>query len=65
LAKVAGNATPYGIQHLLGRANWDADEVRDDLRKYVVERLGDDGAVLIVDETGFIKKGTNSVGVKR
>jgi SRSO17 transposase len=65
LAEVAGNATPYGIQHLLGRANWDADELRDDLRKYVLERLGNDEAVLIVDETGFLKKGTNSVGVKR
>ena len=65
LAEVAGNATPYGIQHLLGGANWDADEVRDDLREYVIEHLGDDGAVLIVDETGFIKKGKGSVGVKR
>jgi SRSO17 transposase len=66
LAEVAGNATPYGIQHLLGRANWDADEVRDDLRGYVLEHLGDDGeGVLVVDETGFIKKGTKSVGVKR
>jgi SRSO17 transposase len=65
LAEVAGNATPYGIQHLLGRANWDAGEVRDDLREYVVERLADEEGVLIVDETGFIKKGTMSVGVKR
>jgi SRSO17 transposase len=65
LAEVAGNATPYGIQHLLGRANWDADAVRDELRSYVVERLADDESVLIVDETGFIKKGDKSVGVKR
>jgi SRSO17 transposase len=66
LAEVAGNATPYALQHLLGRANWDADEVRDDLREYVVEHLGDDGSVvLVVDETGFIKKGDKSVGVKR
>jgi SRSO17 transposase len=65
LAEVAGNATPYGIQHLLGRANWDADEVRDDLRAYVLEHLGDDESVLLVDETGFIKKGQKSVGVKR
>jgi len=65
LAEVAGDATPYGLQHLLGRANWDADEVRDDLREYVVEHLGDEEAVLVVDETGFLKKGTNSVGVKR
>ncbi len=65
LAEVAGNATPYGLQHLLGRANWDADLVRDDLRGYVTEHLGDEDAVLIVDETGFIKKGDKSVGVKR
>src|ERR671910_2825632 len=65
LAEVAGNATPYGIQHLLGRANWDADVVRDELRGYLVERLAGDESVLIVDETGFIKKGQKSVGVKR
>src|SRR5215210_6846640 len=65
LAEVAGNTTPYGIQHLLGRANCDADEVRDDLREYVLEHLGDSDAVLVVDETGFIKKGEKSVGVKR
>ncbi|BBL78646.1 transposase [Rubrobacter xylanophilus] len=65
LAEVAGDATPYGFQHLLGRANWDADLVRDDLREYVLEHLGDDEGVLIVDETGFIKKGEMSVGVKR
>jgi SRSO17 transposase len=65
LAEVAGNTTPYGLQHLLGRANWDADELRDDLREYVLEHLGEEGALLIVDETGFIKKGKGSVGVKR
>src|SRR5215216_674180 len=69
LAEVAGNATPYGIQHLLGRASWDADAVRDDLREYVIEHLADAESVLesclIVDETGFIKKGERSVGVKR
>src|SRR5215213_11548617 len=69
LAEVAGNATPYGIQHLLGRASWDAHAVRDDLREYVIEHLADAESALesclIVDETGFIKKGTNSVGVKR
>ncbi len=65
LAEVAGNTTPYGLQHLLGRASWDADLVRDDLRGYVIEYLGDEDALLIVDETGFIKKGTKSVGVKR
>ncbi len=65
LAELAGDATPYGLQHLLGRAIWDADEVRDELREYVVEHLADEEAVLIVDETGFLKKGNKSVGVKR
>lgn len=65
LAEVAGNTIPYGLQHLLGWANWDADLVRDDLRGYVTEHLGDENAVLVVDETGFIKEGTSNVGVKR
>jgi SRSO17 transposase len=66
LAEVVGNTTPYGIQHLLGRASWDADEVREDLREYVIEHLlADSESYLIVDETGFIKKGDKSVGVKR
>ena len=65
LAEQAGDASPYGLQHLLGRATWDADQVRDDLQQYVVEHLGDPDAVLIVDETGFLKKGTQSVGVQR
>jgi SRSO17 transposase len=65
LAEQAGEATPDGMQHLLARADWDADQVRDDLRVYVVEHLGDEQAVLVVDETGFLKKGTKSVGVQR
>jgi SRSO17 transposase len=65
LAEAAGDPTPYGVQHLLGRAAWSADAVRDDLRAYVVEHLGDVDAVLVVDETGFLKKGTKSVGVAR
>ncbi len=65
LAEQAGNQVPYGVQHLLGRATWSADEVRDDLRAYVVDHLGDPDAVLIVDETGFLKKGDQSVGVQR
>ena len=65
LAEAAGAATPYGVQHLLGRAVWDADAVRDDLQTYVVAHLGDERAVLVVDETGFLKKGTKSVGVQR
>ena len=53
------------MQHLLGRAKWDADQVRDDVSDYVVEHLHDDEAVLVVDETGDVKKGTNTVGVQR
>jgi SRSO17 transposase len=65
LAEVAGDATPDGMQRLLNSANWDADGVRDDLRSYVVEHLGEPGGVLIVDETGFLKKGVRSAGVQR
>ena len=66
LAEAAGEASPDGMQRLLNTAEWDANAVRDDLREYVVEHLGDDaGGVLIVDETGFLKKGEKSVGVKR
>jgi SRSO17 transposase len=65
LAEAAGDATPHGLQRLLGRARWDADAVRDDLRAYVVEHLGEPDGVLIVDETGFLKKGTQSAGVAR
>ena len=65
LAEHAGERTPDGMQRLLATADWDPDLVRDDLRAYVVEQLGDPGAVLVVDETGFLKKGTTSVGVQR
>ena len=65
LAEQAGEATPDGMQRLLATADWDADVVRDDLRAYVVEQLGDPGAVFVIDETGFLKKGTKSVGVQR
>jgi SRSO17 transposase len=65
LAEAAGERTPHGMQDLLSRAVWDAEAVRDDLRAYVVEHLGDPNAVLVVDETGFLKKGTKSVGVQR
>ena len=65
LAEHAGERTPDGMQRLLATADWDPDLVRDDLRGYVVEQLGDPGAVLVVDETGFLKKGTTSVGVQR
>jgi SRSO17 transposase len=65
LAEEAGDETPYATQHLLGRAVWSADEVRDDLRDYVVKHLGREDGVLVVDETGFLKKGTKSAGVQR
>ena len=65
LAEHAGERTPDGMQRLLATADWDPDLVRDDLRGYVVEHLGDPGGVLVVDETGFLKKGTTSVGVQR
>src|SRR5579859_5222395 len=65
IAEHAGDATPDGMQYLLARARWDAAAVRDDLRGYVVEHLGDPGAVLVVDETGDLKKGTASAGVQR
>jgi SRSO17 transposase len=65
IAEHAGDGSPDGMQHLLARAKWDADGVRDDVRGYVVEHLGDAGAVLVVDETGDLKKGTATPGVQR
>ena len=65
LAEVAGDRTPDGVQEFLSRVRWDADAVRDDLRAYVAQHLGDAGAVLILDETGFLKKGGKSAGVQR
>jgi SRSO17 transposase len=65
LAERAGEVSPDGMQRLLRHADWDTREVRDDVRDYVFERLGDPGGVLIADETGFIKKGTRSAGVQR
>jgi SRSO17 transposase len=65
LAEAVGDRTPDGVQELLSRVRWDADAVRDDLRAYAVEHLGDPDAVLVLDETGFLKKGTKSVGVQR
>jgi len=65
IAEQAGDPSPDGMQHLLARAVWDHDAVRDDIRDYVVEHLGEDDAVLVVDETGDLKKGTTTVGVKR
>jgi len=65
LAEHLGEAGPQGVQRLLNGADWDADAVRDDLRAYVAEHLGDPAGVLIVDETGFLKKGVKSAGVQR
>ena len=65
LAEAAGDASPDSVQDFLSRMRWDADAVRDDLRVYVVEHLGDVDAVMALDETGFIKKGEHSVGVQR
>jgi len=65
LAERSGHASPDRLQYLLSRAVWDADGVRDDLRGYVVDHLGDDDAVLVIDETGDVKKGTQTVGVQR
>jgi SRSO17 transposase len=65
LAEWMGEAAPHRVQHLLDRARWDADAARDQLRDYVLEELSSPDAVLIADETGFLKKGQHSVGVKR
>jgi SRSO17 transposase len=65
LAEAAGLANPYGFQHLLGRAQWDAEALRDAHRQDVLAGLGQEDAVLAIDETGFIKKGTKSAGVAR
>jgi SRSO17 transposase len=65
IAEHTGQATPDGMQHLLAGAVWDHDGVRDDVRDYLVEHLADPAAVLVVDETGDLKKGTHTVGVQR
>src|SRR5438445_7442391 len=58
LAEEAGEASPYAMQYLLDRARWDADDLRDIQRDYVCQQLGDASAELVIDETGFLKKGT-------
>jgi SRSO17 transposase len=65
LAEINGDPNPYGFQHLLGRADWDANDLRDKLRTYVTDYLADPDAVGVIDETGFLKKGTHSAGVAR
>jgi len=65
IAEHAGDPSPDGMQHLLARAVWDHDAVRNDVRAYVVEHLGDQQATLVIDETGDVKKGAHTVGVQR
>src|SRR5918998_5272000 len=65
LAEQAGELCPDGMQRLLNFYRWDADAVRDDLRGYVLDHLGDPGGVVVADETGFLKKGVHSAGVQR
>jgi SRSO17 transposase len=65
IAEQAGDLTPDGMQRLLNFYSWDADAVRDDLRGYVLNHLGDPSGVMVADETGFLKKGTKSAGVQR
>lgn len=65
IAEHGGHDTSYGLQRLLSWCQWDPDEIRDDLQSYVAERLGQPDGVLIVDDTGFLKKGTVSAGVQR
>jgi SRSO17 transposase len=65
LAEISGDATPYACQHLLRRALWDPEAVRDELHRYMIQHLGDPAAVLVLDETGFLKQGRHSAGVAR
>jgi SRSO17 transposase len=65
VAEAMGEAVPYAIQHVLDRAKWDCDGVRDELHASVQEALSSPNAVLVIDETGFLKKGEKSVGVQR
>ena len=65
LAEEAGLARPYRIQSLLGRSSWSADTLSARVRSYTLDAIGDPDGVLVVDETGFLKKGAQSVGVAR
>ena len=64
-AEAAGDPGPWRQQAILGRGRWEADALRDIVREYVVEHLADEGAVLVIDETGFLKRGKRSCGVGR
>src|SRR5215213_3543241 len=65
LAEISGAPNPYGFQHLLGRADWNPDALRDRLQPYVTDYLAERDAVGVIDETGFLKKGHHSAGVAR
>jgi SRSO17 transposase len=65
MAEELGDPNVHGVQRLLAEADWDEEAVRDDLRAYVIEQLGADSGMLVVDETGFVKKGKKSAGVTR
>ncbi|HYQ91932.1 MAG TPA: IS701 family transposase [Candidatus Competibacteraceae bacterium] len=65
LAEYAGHTTPYAFQHVLGRANWDVDGMRDEVRTSVYDQLHTADDALMIDETGFLKQGTHSAGVQR
>ena len=65
MAEELGENGPRGVQRLLGEADWDEEAVRDDLRAYVIEHLGAADGLLVMDETGFLKKGKKSAGVAR
>ena len=65
MAEAVGDTTPYVLQQFLYRGQFSADELRGELRGYVSEKLGDEDGVLVVDETGFLKQGKMSCGVKR
>lgn len=65
LAEELGDPNAHGVQRLLAEADWDEEAVRDDLREYVIEHLGEAEGILVVDETGFVKKGKKSAGVAR
>jgi SRSO17 transposase len=65
MAEALGEANAHGVQRLLEEADWDEDAVHDELRTYVIEHLGEPGGMLVVDETGFVKKGKKSAGVAR
>src|SRR6266478_10065271 len=65
MAEELGEANAHGVQRLLEEADWDEEAVRDELRTYVIEQLGEPTGMLVVDETGFVKKGKKSAGVAR